>query len=287
MINAVVVAMVPLLLTALGGLFSERAGVLNIALEGLMLIGAFASILFTDSTGSIFFGVLLGVLSSGVLAFLFASTSVLLKTNIFITGLGINLLAAGLTTLLSSKIFETKGVVRFKELPPLETLDLGGALGEYNIFVLLALLFLIFTIFLLRYTHFGLLLRATGMDPVTVRVRGKDPDIYKVLGITISGVGAGLGGAALSLTLGAYVPDITSGRGWMSLVIIYLGFKKPEGIFLAALLFALADTAANRAQGLLQMPNTLLLAFPYLITCLGLVVFSALQRRGMRIRGGE
>jgi general nucleoside transport system permease protein len=287
MINAVVVAMVPLLLTALGGLFSERAGVLNIALEGLMLIGAFASILFTDSTGSIFFGVLLGVLSSGVLAFLFASTSVLLKTNIFITGLGINLLAAGLTTLLSSKIFETKGVVRFKELPPLGTLDLGGALGEYNIFVLLALLFLIFTIFLLRYTHFGLLLRATGMDPVTVRVRGKDPDIYKVLGITISGVGAGLGGAALSLTLGAYVPDITSGRGWMSLVIIYLGFKKPEGIFLAALLFALADTAANRAQGLLEMPNTLLLAFPYLITCLGLVLFSALQRRGMRIRGGE
>ena len=285
MINAVVVSMVPLLFTALGGLFSERAGVLNIALEGLMLIGAFTSILFTDWTGSIFFGVFLGVLSSAVLAFLFSSTSILLKTNIFITGLVIKLLAAGLTTLLSPTIFETKGVVRFEALPELGALNFQGPLGEYNIFVLLAFLFLILTIFLLRYTHFGLLLRATGMDPVTVRVRGKNPEIYKVLGITISGVGAGLGGAALSLTLGAYVPDITSGRGWMSLVIIYHGFKKPEGIFLAALLFALADTAANRAQGLQEMPNTLLLAFPYLITCVGLVLFSALQRRGMSIRG--
>ncbi len=274
--------MTPFLLAATGGLFTELSGMLNIALEGLMLIGAFFSVVFTAVTGSPFFGVLLGIASAMLAALLFGSVTLQLKANVFIAGLATNLLASGLTVVLAFQIFGNKGVVRFEiarlpslSVPFLQRIPiLGDLLIGHSVFVYLSWLIVAAAALVIYRTPFGLRLRGTGLDRETITSLGLKPARYQMAGILISGFTCGLAGAVLTLNLSAFVPNITSGRGWIALVAIYLGNRTPWGVAAASFVFGLAESLSNYAQGAINIPADFILAFPYLITVLAMVLYS-------------
>jgi ABC-type uncharacterized transport system permease subunit len=273
--------MTPLLLAATGGLFTELAGILNIALEGLMLCGAFFSVAFTVLTGSLVWGVVLGVTASLLLALLFGLVSLYLRANVFITGLATNLLVPGLTTVIAFELFANKGVIRVParlpvlSFPGLRSLPVLGEILSGHTFVVYASWLLLGLAWLVIYkTTFGLRLRGSGLDSATVRSLGLRPHRYRLASLLISGFTCGLAGAGLALSLGAYVPNLTAGRGWIALVAIYLGGRKPWGIFAACLLFGGAESLSNFAQGAINIPADFILAFPYLITVAALIAAS-------------
>jgi simple sugar transport system permease protein len=274
--------MTPFLLAATGGLYTELAGMLNIALEGLMLIGAFCGVVFAGLTGSLALGVILGIASSLLAALLFGLITLNLKANVFIAGLATNLLASGLTVVLAFQLFKNKGVVRF-ELGRLPVLDipalrriplLGDLLIGHNVLVYLSWVIVLASVVLIYRTPFGLRLRGTGLSAPTIASLGLRPQAYQLAGILISGFTCGLAGAVLTLNLAAFVPNITSGRGWIALVAIYLGNKTPVGIVVASFVFGLAEAFSNYAQGAIRVPADFILAFPYAITVLAMILYS-------------
>ena len=273
-------AMTPLLLAALGGLFSELSGTLNIALEGLMLTGAFFGAAAASATGSIFLGMAGGSLAAAILAWAYGSATLRLKANPFITGIAANIFASGSAVLLSRRLFGTGSVVTFalkavsKPLEPaLGGIPLLGAMLFGQTWIVHASwLAAILSWVLIARTPFGARLRATGANAEAVSAAGFSPDRYRLAAIVISGILAGAAGASLSLPLAAYVPNMSSGRGWIALVAVYLGFRKPWGIALACFIFALAEAYSNYAQGFLGLPPEFILAIPFAASLLALVV---------------
>jgi simple sugar transport system permease protein len=286
MLSAALAAMTPLLFAALGGLFTELAGMLNIALEGLIVIGAFFSVTGASASGSLAAGIFAGVAASTLAAFLYGQITLKLKANEFITGLATNLLASGLTVVLSQQLYGTKGVIPF-ELPDLPVITaglsgiplLGPALFDQNLLTQLSWLSAILAWIVIRRTAFGMRLRATGSNSRAMTALGLRPDRYRLAAILISGIACGLAGAYLSLNLSAHVPNISSGRGWIALVAIYLGTRKPAGIVAACFVFALAESYSNHAQGILKIPSEFILAIPYAATLVALLAGSLLARR--------
>jgi simple sugar transport system permease protein len=281
--NAVEI-MTPFLLAGIGGLFTELAGMLNIALEGLILTGAFFSVVFAAATGSLLLGILLGILCSMLLSVLFGSVTLYLKANVFITGLATNLFASGFTIVLAYHLFKTKGVIQFPNIPRLPALTvppflqriplLGDVLFGHNIIVYLTWAIVVLSAIVIYRTPFGLRLRGTGLNEKTIFSLGLNPRRYQLAGILISGFTCGLAGAMLTIQLAAFVPEISSGRGWIALVAIYLGNKTPWGIFAASFVFGLAESFANYAQGATRIPINFILALPYLITVVAMILYA-------------
>lgn len=278
--------MTPFLLAGIGGLMTELAGMLNIALEGLILIGAFSSVVCAAWTGSLFAGILLGLGITVLFSALFGAVTLYLRANLFITGLATNLLAGGLTTVLSHYLFGTKGVLLFQEVASLPVLSidrlnsipvLGDILLGHSVLVYAGWLAVILSSIVIYRTPFGYRLRGTGSNPEALIAAGLNPNRYRMISILISGLACGLAGAVLTLSLGAYVPNISAGRGWIALVLIYLGGKTPFGVFAAAFIFGLAESFSNYAQGFLDIPADFILAFPYLITVTAMVIVSVVQ----------
>ncbi len=298
MVHAAVRLMVPLLLAAVGGLITEYAGVLNIALEGLMLFGAFAGVLTAAHTGSVAAAILVAAAASGALALLYGLAALRLRADIFVAGIATNLLASGLTTVLADRLFGYKGVVRFATFPalpaivPAAALEPLGPAGAFlqifldqNLLVPLAWALVAVAWLALEKTPFGLRLKGTGRAPEVVASVGIDPERYKVTAIALSGVACGVAGAALAMDLQAFVPNLTAGRGWIALVIVYLGQRRIAGVVVASLFFALAESFSNYSQGVLSLPSEIVLAFPYALSLAALVVYSIVRARG-RNRGG-
>ena len=284
-----VAAMTPLIFAAMGGLFTELAGMLNIALEGLILIGAFFAIIFASAAHSLFVGFMAGSLAAMTLAWAYGAATIRLKANIFVTGLAANIFAVGATVVLSNQLFGTKGVIAFKvpELarPFSAALSglplLGQALFSHSVLTYFSWLCVIVTSIIIYRTPAGIRMRATGANAEAVAASGFKPDRYRLLAIVLSGFFCGMAGASLSLPLAAYVPNMSAGRGWIALVAIYLGIKKPGRIALACFVFALAESYSNYAQGLFRIPSEFILAIPYAATLIALVGAS-LARRAKR-----
>ncbi|MCF7916047.1 MAG: ABC transporter permease [Spirochaetaceae bacterium] len=293
MLHSIVEIMTPFLLAGLGGLFTERAGVLNIALEGLMLIGAFSAAAVAGTSGNLLLGTVAAVGISATAAYLYATAALHLKANIFIAALAVNLLAIGGTQIAAHLLFGTKGVIEFAGFPSLPSISIPllssipvfkDFFTDHSPFVYIAFLLVPISAWLLNATPFGMYVKAAGLNSTALFTRGVAEQKIKVLAITISGITCGLAGASLSFNLGAYVPNITSGRGWIALVAIFLGYKRPYGVFLVALLFAAAELAAQNAQGIAGAPASLLLAFPFFITFIGMIIFSALHALFLRLQ---
>jgi simple sugar transport system permease protein len=294
MLHSTIRIMAPFLLAAIGGLFTELAGMLNIALEGLMLIGAFFSVVFAAATGSLFLGIALGIGASVVAAYVFGFISLNLRANIFITGLATNLFAQGITVVLAFQIFGNKGVIRFENLPRLPVLSipslqripvLGDVLVGHNVLVYVSWIMVVLAAIIVYKTAFGLRIRGTGSNPAAIEAIGLKPKNYRMYAILISGFTCGLAGAILTLQMGAFVPGITSGRGWIALVAIYLGNKTPLGILIACIVFGLAESFSNYAQGAIDIPADFILAFPYIITVIAMIGYSIV--RHYRLKGSE
>jgi simple sugar transport system permease protein len=259
--------MLPIFFASLGGLFPALAGTLNIALEGLLLFGAFSSLAVFYFTGSAAAAVLCAIMAAMSLSLLHVFAAFRLRANLFISGLAINLFSGGLCVLLSDKIFKTKGVVNAENVSNVS-----------NWYILLGLVLLVISWLAIYKTPFGYRLRACDKNPEALVSLKIKPQKYQTIAILISAFFCGIGGSFLSLNLGAYVPGMSAGRGWIALAVIFLGARNPLGIIAAAFVFALAESFSNYAQGFWNIPPDFILAIPYVCTLIAIIVVAIVRK---------
>lgn len=273
----------PLTFAALGGIFSERAGVVNIALEGIMLTGAFTAMLVSYYTGSPWLGVLAAMLAGGLIALIHAFVSIEFRANQVVSGVAINLLAVGLTSFFLQVIFESAGQSpSVNDLGKISLSFLKGVPFFYNLLndlspmVYLAILFVIIANYVLFKTTFGLRLRAVGEHPEAADTVGISVKGIRYLCVTLSGLLAGIGGATLSVgLLNIFSEGMTAGRGFIALAAVIFGKWTPFGALIAALFFGVADAMQMLAQTLqiTFLPREIWLMLPYILTILALAGF--------------
>lgn len=260
----------PLTIGALGGMFSEKSGVVNIAIEGLMLMGAFMAVVVSYFTQSAFLGVLGGILAGTVLSLIHAVVSIKYKGNQTISGTAINILSASLTVYLMRLIFETEGIT-----PPVAKLPTWG-IGDFSFNPVVYLSFLLVPLcwFILYKTRFGLHIRAVGEHPQAADTMGIKVEKIRYLAVMLSGALSGLAGSYLSLGDGdTFQRNMTSGRGFMALAVLIIGKWHPISVFVAAFLFALADAFQISISTVIHIPNQITAMIPYVITLIVLAGF--------------
>lgn len=287
--------MTPLLFACLAGLYSERAGIFDIGLEGKMLMAAFVSAAVAAVTGNVWLGLLSGVGASVVLALLHGAASITFRGNQLISGVAINFLAAGLTVLLGQRLFQLGGRTpsltgegRFAPitLPFAESLRDIPLIGRFyaevvsghTILVYVALLCVPLTWWVLFRTRFGLRLRAVGENPASVDTAGVSVTRLRYQAVLICGVLCGLAGAYLATALAAgFVRDMTAGRGYIALAALIFAKWRPLHALFATFLFGLMEAIANRFPNLeigpVTVPSMFMNALPYILTVIILAGF--------------
>ncbi|MCL4295074.1 MAG: ABC transporter permease [Anaerolineae bacterium] len=278
----------PILLAALGGLICERVGVFNIALEGLMLTGAFAAVAGSYYAGSGIGGVLTGVAAGVALAAIFAYFAVTLRGDMIVLGIALNLLASGLTVFLLRTIFGVRGAFQDPRLqglgkldiPGLEALPILGPLLSGHSWVIYLSWLLVAAMQLLLFHHaLGLRMRGVGEHPEAAATLGVSVTGLRYLAVLLSGALCGLAGAQLSLgNVTLFVENMSAGRGWIAVVAVMFGQAHPLGVLAASVLFGLADSIGFRLQGL-QMPSQFTGMVPYVVTLVSLFIIEAQRRR--------
>ena len=281
---------IPLLVTSLGGLYSERSGVVNLGLEGLMLVGSFAAAITIHLLeGLIPSGLLvpIGLLAAVIVGILYsllhAFASITLKADQIISGTAINMLAAALTVytaraILGSGNVRVNSIIR-KDIPVLANIPVLGPLffsqSYWSTWLVLAIL--VFSWFLLYKTSFGLRLRACGEHPSAVASAGVNVHKMRYFAVCASGALAGLGGAVILVTYSGEFNGSVDGLGFLALAALIFGQWKPLGILGATFFFGFARTVANVSQvipSLSLIPPVWLKMFPYMVTLIALVLFS-------------
>ena len=264
----------PLLFAALGGLFSERSGVINIGLEGMMLMGAFWGIWGAEVTGSWVIGLLIGMASGALLALIHAVFSVSLRADQIVSGFSMNFLAAGITGFAYVSIYGTQGtpdnIPRAPDVtvPLLEDIPfVGDVVGRMNILVWLGLLTAFLTWVVVFRTPIGLRLRSVGENPLAAQTAGVSPVRVRYVAVLISGMLAAIGGAYLSIGfIGSFGEGMTAGRGYIALAVLICGRWMPGGALVFALLFGFFSALAQRLPVFSESAATLFQALPYVIT---------------------
>jgi simple sugar transport system permease protein len=264
----------PLLFGALGGLFSERSGVVNIALEGMMLMGAFFGIWGADVTGSWVLGLVIGMLGGGALALLHALFSITLRADQIVSGTGLNFLALGITGYAYVSIYGNQGTpdnvaaVPDVTLPGIKDIPfVGDVIGQQNLLVWLGLIAGVLTWVFVFRTRFGLRLRSAGENPRAAETAGLSPVRIRYLAVTISGMLAAAGGAYLSIGfVHSFSQNMTAGRGFIALAALIFGRWRPAGAFAATLLFGFGSALAQRLPTFSESAATLFQALPYVLT---------------------
>lgn len=272
----------PLVFASVGGIFSERVGIVNIALEGMMLTGAFSGVLATFATGSPWIGVLASVLAGGLLGYLHALLTVKFGGNQIVSGTGINLLALGATAYLCQVVWGSRGAsqsvlgLEVVSIPLLEDVPvLGEIIGKHTPLVYLSIIVVVLSYILLFKTPIGLRIRAVGEHPAAADTAGVDVYKIKYWCVVLSGMLAGLGGAFLSLGhLNLFVLGMTGGRGFIALAAMILGGWTPFGALGASLLFGFADALQMRLQSVAALPSQIILTLPYILTIIVVAVFA-------------
>lgn len=277
---------IPIMLAALGGLFAERSGVLNIGLEGMMLIGAFVGFVVTFATGQLAIGIIAAVLSGVTAGLLLGLYTITLSANQVVVGIALNLLSVGVTSFFYRLFFGA--ATDRPRIEPFAPVDFGGLgdvplvgalLFRQDMLAYLGLLLIVLTWFVMKKTRFGLNIRAVGEHPEAAETLGVDVVHTRYIAIALSGGLAALGGAFLSLSAtGVFLDNMTAGRGYIALAILILGRRHAIGILFAALLFGSADALQLRAQLLpINVPLQFLLMLPYVLTIVVLAGFAGRQ----------
>lgn len=270
----------PLIFASIGEVVSERAGVLNIGLEGTMLMGAFCGFAAAFATGSILLGLAAGVLGGMSFGLIFAFFTITVKADQIVVGAAINMLGLGLTGFLFRTYYVSTGqgvqIAQPVRIPWLSDLPfLGEALFQQNLIVYSTILATVLVTILLYRSSFGLTLRAVGDHPKAVDMTGRSVSAYRY-GAVLIGTGlAGLGGAFLTLGhSNQFVEGITSGRGFIALAVVVFARWSPVGAFFVSLLFGMfyALQLQLQAQPILNIPYQLFQALPYLMTIAALVL---------------
>jgi len=269
--------MTPFYLGASAANFSERGGVINISIEGFMNLSAFSFAVFSIATGSILIGFVLAIVINLIFSLLFAFFTVKLKLDQIVTGVGFNLLSAGITKFLMVYIFQSSSnTERFEGLPDLNFFEsipiLGSIFSDYITIFTFALIFI--SGFVLFKTKFGLRLRSAGENPWAAESLGVNVRKYKVYGIMISGFLSALAGMWLASNQNSYSDSMIAGRGYIALAAMIIGKWKPVNIFFACLMFSAFEALEISLQvSGTDIPAQLIQMLPYLITVLVLIGF--------------
>ncbi len=250
----------PILITAIGGMFSEVTGVVNIGLEGMMLMGAFTAAVVSYFTGSPYVGILGGMLAGGLMALLHGVLSIKYKGDQTVSGVAINLFASGFTVFMLRVLFNQSGNT--------PTVAKAPAIGGMSIIVILIYALAIWAHYFLYRTVTGLRMRSVGEHPLAADTVGID--VYKIryFGVVMSGLFAGLGGAYLSIgALSQFTKEMSAGRGFIAIAALVFGKWKPKGIIFASLLFGFADAIQSLIQQYVSfIPPQFIQMLPYILT---------------------
>jgi general nucleoside transport system permease protein len=264
----------PLAFAAMGGIFSERSGVVNIGLEGMMLSGAFFGILGADKLGSWALGLLCAAVAGGLFALVHAYFAIHLRADQVVGGTAINFLALGITGYLFIDIYGGEGTPpNVSEIPDVHLSFLkdwyfiGPVLGQLNLMIWLAFLTIVASWFVLFKTPIGLRIRAVGEHPRAADTVGISVYKTRYAAVTLSGVLAALGGAYLSIGfVNSFNQNMTVGRGFIALAAVIFGNWRPWGAAAAALLFGFSSALAQRLPAYSESAAVLFQALPYLLT---------------------
>lgn len=274
----------PLILASLGGLYSERGGVINIALEGIMLAGAFTAAAVTALTHNPWLGLIAAAAAGLLVSLIHAVASVSFRADQVVIGTAINIMFLGMPALLSGALFNSTGstpqLKREYTLPDwnVPLIDRVPVLSQlfsgHKPVVYLALAMVPITYFVLFRTRFGLRLRAVGENPEAADTAGISVAGMRYAGVLLSGLLAGVGGAYLSIGQNSlFTRNMTAGRGFIALAALIFGKWNPVGAFLACLLFGFADAVSIRMQGVVQIPVQIIQIIPYALTLVVLAGF--------------
>jgi general nucleoside transport system permease protein len=283
LLSAAIRMATPIALGAIGATFNERAGVLNIGIEGMMLTGAFAGAVTAFYSGNPWLGLLGGVVGGLLAAALFGLLTIYFNGDQVVVSVGLNLLALGATTLGLSLIWGNRGTSDWLPGLPTVTLPLvskipilGPILGTADPVVYLTWIVVAVSYFAIFRTSFGLRLRASGEHPTAVETLGLDVFKLRMLTVLISGALAGLGGVQLSLgQLNVFTQNMTAGRGFLAFAANQFGQWNPVGAYFASLLFGVTEALQMRLQGFAVAPQ-LLQMIPYIVTVI--VLATAVRR---------
>lgn len=274
-LNAAIRLSTPIALAALGGAFSERAGIINIGLEGMLLTGAFAGALGSYLTGSALLGLLLAIIAGAAMAVVLSVFTVEFQANHVVAGVGINIFAAGMTTWLMQVVWGSRGTtpavprLNVISIPVISEIPiLGPVLGVQSPFVYLMLALIIGGWVLLFKTPLGLRIRMTGENPEAADTLGINVRLMKHFSVILGGALCGIGGAYLSIgSLGRFSNGMSAGRGFMGLAANIFGQWNPIGGLGASMLFSYADAVQIRLQGLdIALPHNIIQMIPYILT---------------------
>lgn len=261
----------PLLLAATGGLISERAGVVNIGLEGMMIVGALTAFLVSDLTKSWLAAVVAGAAAAGVLALMHAFVSIVLNADQVISGTAVNLLGLFGTEYVFRSLFDLGS-----ELPAVErapTFAVPG-LGGLNVLTIFAIVLVPAVAYFLFRTPGGLRLRSVGENPLAAQTVAINVVRLRFTAVVVSGLLAGIGGAYLSIgSLGSFTEGMTNGRGFIALAAVIVGRWNPFGALGACLLFAVVSALGNGFQVSAGISADLTAGMPYLLTLVTIVLF--------------
>ena len=258
----------PLLLIASGALFSELCGILAVFCDGIINLCAFLFFLFTFYTNNIFLGIIISITICCLLIFVISLLTEKTKANPFLIGLAINLIATGFIQILSDKIFKTQGVLVLPEIftPSIQILSrIYGTIFAYGISILIFIF--------LKYTRQGICFRITGNNKKLLLEQGKNPTTYKILSWQIATFFSCIAGIILTLRISSFVPNISSGRGWLALAAVLAGQKKILGIVISILVFSTFEFLATTLQGSAGIiPPSIMITLPYIVAIIAFLL---------------
>jgi ABC-type uncharacterized transport system permease subunit len=269
----------PLLLGAMGELVTERAGVMNLGIEGTMLMSCYVAFLVDFQTGSTILAILAAMLTGALMSLIMAFMASTMKVDQTVTGLALNLLASGISLFwyrvafkgISTESIPTIQPMGITKIPFLSNIPyIGEILFSQGLLTYLAFIMVPVIAFFLYRTQIGLSIRSLGENPRAVDMKGINVTRLQYLSVIFGGVMSGLAGAFITIgTTVRFLPEITAGRGWLALVIVIAGNWKAGRILMATLLFAFLDAFQLQLQGIgIQFPFQILLAAPYILAIL-------------------
>lgn len=281
----------PILFATLGALISDKAGVINIALEGIMLIAALGGVIFSAMTGSAFIGLLMAVLLGIMTGFILGYIHLNLKTDVILAAVALNLIASGGTVFILYLVAGDKGIsssLASKVLPKLSIPILnripvlGPLLSDHNILTYLAFLMVFLVWYFLKKTPMGLRIRAVGENEHAADSVGISVIRIRYIALILSGMMAGFGGAYMSMGYVSWFSrDMLAGRGYIALAAEAMGGGTPIGSMLTSLLFGFFDSLSNSLQ-ILKIPNEFVSMLPYVAVVVGLVIYTVRKTEKIR-----
>lgn len=285
----------PIILAGLGGLFTHKAGVLNIALEGMMLTGAFVAVVVSFLTGNVLLAVFAAIAFSILIALIFSLFGITFKGNFIIIGLAVNIFASGITSFILQNAFGTRGVfsspkivgIKAIDIPYLDRIPIIGPIFNHQTpIVYISLIAILVVNYVIYKTRFGLHVRVVGENEEAAKSVGLSVNKIKYAAVIISAAFSALAGVNLSLeNLSMFVENMTNGRGFISLAAIFCGKGTPFGTALFSGLFGFADAMQMRLQSF-NIPGSFIQMIPFIFIVVILTVVGIAKNRGKLTREG-